>query len=70
MEITAQIGKLVEAFDSSPWTPKEFQESHVAGLKANLQELEKFQGVLQDVIAGYDKLLTTSDTEKLTDPKA
>ena len=42
----------------------------MAGLKANLQELEKFQGVLQDVIAGYDKLLTTSDTDKLTDPKA
>ena len=70
VEITEQIGKLVEALDSSPWTPKEFQESHVAGLKANLQELEKFQGVLQDVIAGYDKLLTTSDTDKLTDPKA
>jgi MoxR-like ATPase len=70
VEITEQIGKLVEALDSSPWTPKEFQESHVAGLKANLLELEKFQGVLQDIIAGYDKLLTTSDTEKLTDPQA
>ena len=70
VEITEQIRKLVDALDSSPWTPKEFQESHVAGLKANLQELEKFQGVLQDVIAGYDKLLTTSDTEKLTDPQA
>ena len=69
-EIVGQIDKLVEALDSSPWTPKEFQESHVAGLKANLQELEKFQCVLQDVIASYDKLLTTSDTEKLTDPKA
>ena len=70
VEITEQIGKLVEALDSSPWTPKEFQESHVAGLKANLVELEKFQATLQEVISGYDKLLVTSDTEKLTDPQA
>jgi MoxR-like ATPase len=70
VEINAQIGKLVEALDSSPWTPKEFQESHVAGLKANLVELEKFQATLQEVISGYDKFLITSDTEKLTDPQA
>lgn len=70
VEITEQIGKLVEALDSSPWTPKEFQESHVAGLKANLVELEKFQDTLQEVISGYEKLLVTSDTEKLTDPQA
>ena len=70
VEITEQIGKLVEALDSSPWTPKEFQESHVAGLKANLVELEKFQDTLQEVISGYDKFLITSDTEKLTDPQA
>lgn len=70
VEINEQIGKLVEALDSSPWTPKEFQESHVAGLKANLVELERFQATLQEVISGYEKLLVTSDTEKLTDPQA
>lgn len=70
VEITEQIGNLVEALDSSPWTPNEFQESHVAGLKANLVELEKFQDTLQEVISGYDKFLITSDTEKLTDPQA
>lgn len=69
-EITEQIDKLVGALDLSPWTPKEFQESHVAGLRANLQELEKFQATLREIVVGYDKFLTTSDTEKLTDPKA
>jgi hypothetical protein len=69
-EITSQIEKLTESLELSPWTPKEYQESHVAGLKANLQELEKFQGALQEVITGYDKMLITSDAEKLTDPKA
>jgi hypothetical protein len=56
--------------DDSPWAPKEYQESHLAGLKGNLQELEKLQHALQGVISGYDKLLTTSDPEKLTDSKA
>lgn len=69
-EITCQVEKLNESLELSPWTPKEYQESHVAGLKANLQELEKFQGTLQEVITGYDKMLITSDVEKLTDPKA
>jgi hypothetical protein len=69
-EITGQVEKLNESLELSPWTPKEYQESHVAGLKANLQELEKFQGALQEVITGYDKMLITSDVEKLTDPKA
>lgn len=70
VEISAQIKKLSDSLDASPWAPKEYQESHLAGLRANLQELEKFQNALQGVIAGYDKLLTTSDTEKLTDPQA
>ena len=69
-EIESQIEKLALTLDASPWTPKEYQESHVAGLKANLQELGKFQAALEEVIAGYDKLLVTSDTEKLTDPQA
>lgn len=69
-EITSQVEKLTESLELSPWTPKEYQESHVAGLKANLQELEKFQSALQEVITGYDKMLITSDAEKLTDPKA
>jgi hypothetical protein len=69
-EISGQVDKLTESLELSPWTPKEYQESHVAGLKANLQELEKFQGALQEVITGYDKMLITSDVEKLTDPKA
>lgn len=69
-EISGQVQKLTESLELSPWTPKEYQESHVAGLKANLQELEKFQGALQEVITGYDKMLITSDVEKLTDPKA
>ncbi len=67
-EIASQIDKLADAFDASPWAPKEYQESHLAGLKANLQELEKLQNALQGVISGYDKLLTTSDPDKLTDP--
>ena len=67
-EISDQIGKLTLGLDASPWTPKEYQESHLAGLKGNLQELEKFQNTLQSVTSGYDKLLTTIDPEKLTDP--
>jgi hypothetical protein len=70
VEIAGQIDKLTESLELSPWTPKDYQESHVAGLKANLHELEKFQGTLQELITGYDKMLTTSDVEKLTDPKA
>jgi MoxR-like ATPase len=69
-EISSQINKLANSLDASPWAPKEYQESHLAGLKGNLQELEKFQHALQGVISGYDKFLTTSDPEKLTDPKA
>ena len=69
-EISEQIDSLAVSLDSSPWTPKEYQESHVAGLKANLQELEKFQVALQEVITGYDKMLFTSDVEKLTNPEA
>jgi MoxR-like ATPase len=69
-EISAQIGRLTLGLGASPWTPKEYQDSHLAGLKGNLQELEKFQNTLNGVISGYDKLLTTSDTEKLTDPQA
>ena len=68
-EISDQIGKLTLGLDASPWAPKEYQESHLAGLKGNLQELEKFQNTLQSVTSGYDKLLTTIDPEKLTDPK-
>ena len=70
LEIASQAAKLTESLELSPWTPKEYQESHIAGLKANLQELEKFQGTLQEVVAGYDKMLITSDVEKLTDPAA
>jgi hypothetical protein len=69
-EISGQVEKLTQSLEQSPWTPKEYQESHVAGLKANLQELGKFQAALEEVIAGYDKLLVTSDFEKLTDPRA
>jgi MoxR-like ATPase len=69
-EISSQIDKLANTLDGSPWAPKEYQESHLAGLKTNLQELEKLQHALQGVISGYDKLLTTSDPEKLTDPQA
>jgi len=69
-EITDQITKLANSLDDSPWAPKEYQEGHLAGLKGNLQELEKFQSTLQDVISGYDKLLITSDTDKLTNPHA
>ena len=69
-EITDQIGTLTLGLGASPWTPKEYQESHLAGLKGNLQELEKFQHALSGVISGYDKFLTTSDPEKLTDPQA
>ncbi len=68
--ISSQIDKLASTLDRSPWAPKEYQESHLAGLKGNLQELEKLQHALQGVISGYDKLLTTSDPEKLTDPQA
>jgi MoxR-like ATPase len=69
-EISHQVETLTLSMDASPWAPKEYQESHLAGLKGNLEELEKFQQTLQGVIAGYDKLLTTSDPEKLTDPQA
>ena len=69
-EISEQIGTLTLGLGASPWTPKEYQDSHLAGLKGNLQELEKFQNTLNDIMSGYDKLLTTSDTEKLTDPQA
>lgn len=69
-EISTQIEKITLSLDSSPWTPKEYQESHLAGLRINLQEIEKHQHQLENLIAGYDKLLLTSDTEKLTDPSA
>ena len=69
-EISSQIEKLALTLDASPWTPKEYQESHLAGLKVNLAELGKYQSTLETVIAGYDKLLVTNDPEKLTDPKA
>jgi len=69
-EISHQVETLALSLDASPWAPKGYQESHLAGLKGNLEELEKFQQTLQGVIAGYDKLLTTSDPEKLTDPQA
>ena len=69
-EIVTQIEKLALTLDASPWTPKEYQESHLAGLKVNLDELTKYQSALIAVIAGYDKLLVTNDPEKLTDPKA
>jgi MoxR-like ATPase len=69
-EISNQIAKLSAGLDASPWAPKEYQESHLAGLTGNLQELEKLQAALQGAISGYDKLLITSDTDKLTDPKA
>ena len=70
VEISAQIMQLADSLDASPWAPKEYQESHLAGLKGNLQELEKLQNALQGVISGYDKLLTTSDPDKLTEPNA
>jgi MoxR-like ATPase len=69
-EISSQIQKITLSLDSSPWTPKEYQESHLAGLRINLQEIEKHQHTLENLIIGYDKLLVTSDTEKLTDPSA
>ena len=69
-EIESQIEKLALTLDASPWTPKEYQVSHLAGLKVNLDELTKYQSTLVAVIAGYDKLLVTNDPEKLTDPKA
>lgn len=69
-EIVTQIEKLALTLDASPWTPKEYQESHLAGLKVNLDELTKYQSALIAVIDGYDKLLVTNDPEKLTDPKA
>ena len=69
-EISRQAETLALSMDASPWAPEEYQESHLAGLKGNLQELEKLQHALQGVISGYDKLLTTSDPEKLTDPQA
>lgn len=69
-EINGQIEKLSHTLDASPWTPKEYQESHLAGLKVNLEELAKYHSTLEAVIAGYDKLLVTNDPEKLTDPKA
>lgn len=69
-EIVNQVEKLALTLDASPWTPKEYQESHLAGLKVNLEELGKYQSTLEAVIAGYDKLLVTNDPEKLTDPKA
>ena len=40
-EIVTQIEKLALTLDASPWTPKEYQESHLAGLKVNLDELTK-----------------------------
>jgi hypothetical protein len=69
-EISVQINKLAGSLDDSPWAPKEYQESHLVGLKGNLQELEKFQSTLQDIISCYDKLLIASETDKLTDPHA
>lgn len=69
-EIAEQVEKLTLALDASPWAPKEYQESHLAGLKVNLEELKKYQGALESVISGYDKLLVTNDPEKLTDPEA
>jgi MoxR-like ATPase len=69
-EIVAQVEKLSLTLGASPWTPKEYQESHLTGLKVNLEELGKYQSTLEAVIAGYDKLLVTNDPEKLTDPKA
>lgn len=69
-EITGHVEKLSLTLDASPWTPKEYQESHLTGLKVNLEELGKYQSTLEAVIAGYDKLLVTNDPDKLTDPKA
>lgn len=69
-EIVAQVEKLSLTLGASPWTPKEYQESHLTGLKVNLEELGKYQSTLEAVIAGYDKLLVTNDPEKLSDPKA
>jgi MoxR-like ATPase len=69
-EIKQQIEKIAASLDSSPWTPKEYQESHLVGLNANLEEIEKYKESLEMLISGYEKLLTSIDTEKLTDPAA
>ncbi len=69
-EIVDQISVLEKSLDDSPWTPKSYQENFLIGLKANLQELSHLSKDLEDLIKGYEKFLTSSDPEKLSDPKA
>lgn len=69
-EIEGQTQEIQRALGDSPWTPESFQEGHLAGLRSNLYEIDKHVKELEGIVDGYDKLLVTSDVEKLTDPKA
>lgn len=69
-EIEGQTQEIQRALGDSPWTPESFQEGHLAGLRSNLHEIDKHVKELEGIVDGYDKLLVTSDVEKLTDPKA
>lgn len=69
-EINNQISILEKCLDDSPWTPKNYQDSFLAGLKANLLELDQLSAELERIIKDYDDLLITTALEKLTDPSA
>jgi len=69
-EINDQISILQKSLDDSPWTPKNYQESFLTGLKANLLELDQLNVELERIIKDYDDLLITTAVEKLTDPSA
>ena len=69
-EINDQISILEKCLDDSPWTPKNYQDSFLTGLKANLLELDQLSVELERIIKDYDDLLITIAREKLTDPSA
>ena len=69
-EIENQISVLEKSLDDSPWTPRTYQEIFLIGLNANLKELSDLSKELEDLIKGYEKFLTTSDVEKLSNPNA
>jgi hypothetical protein len=69
-EIENQISVLEKSLDDSPWTPRTYQEIFLIGLNANLKELSDLSKELEYLIKGYEKFLTTSDVEKLSNPNA
>lgn len=69
-EIGAQIDGVTQSIQLSPWIPEKYQSEYAKGLLSNKAALGLMRAEVLAVIEGYDKLLTSKDPSKLTDPAA